>query len=170
MADNSAWPDRAVKPRSRALEMSGPMPGTVISLRQLSSLLASVSISSVTVSIRSSSCRQSPLPDDDAALQEKAANLIDHCGPFADKARPHPVQRLQIKSLIGLGWNKARRRSLHGLGHSMSISKVILVSLPKRPRICRRNLLHVVARRCKLLSNVVVAIPASMPIRLRCQL
>jgi ABC transporter substrate binding protein len=23
------------------------------------------------------------LPDDDAALQEKAANLIDHCGPFA---------------------------------------------------------------------------------------
>ena len=36
------------------------------------------------------------LPDDDAALQEKAANLIDHSSPFADQTRPHPVQRLQI--------------------------------------------------------------------------
>ena len=43
-----------------ALEMIGPMPGTVITLRQPSSLLANVSISSVTGSIRSSSCRQSP--------------------------------------------------------------------------------------------------------------
>jgi hypothetical protein len=42
-----------------ALEMIGPMPGTVITLRQLSSLFANVSISSVTPSIRSSSCRQS---------------------------------------------------------------------------------------------------------------
>jgi hypothetical protein len=37
------------------------------------------------------------LPDDDAALQEKAAYLIDHCGPLGDKARPYPVQRLQIE-------------------------------------------------------------------------
>src|SRR5262249_51891995 len=95
------------------------------------------------------------LPDDDAALQEKAAYLINHCGPFADKARPYPVQRLQIELIISLGWNKARRRSLHGLGHSMSISKVILVSLPKRLRIGRRNLLHVVAKRRKLPGNVV---------------
>jgi hypothetical protein len=40
-----------------ALEMIGPMPGAVITLRQLSSAFASVSISSVTFSIRSSSCR-----------------------------------------------------------------------------------------------------------------
>ena len=48
--------------------------------------------------------------DDDAALQEKAAYLMDHCGPLADKARPHPVQRLQIELLIGLieGQFKAR--------------------------------------------------------------
>jgi hypothetical protein len=43
-----------------ALEMIGPIPGTVITLRQLSSAFASVSISSVTASIRSSSCLQSP--------------------------------------------------------------------------------------------------------------
>src|SRR5215475_1472390 len=71
------------------------------------------------------------LPHDDAVLQEEAANLIDHCGAFANKARPYPVQCLQIELLIGLGWYKARRRSLHGLGHSMSISKIILVPLPK---------------------------------------
>src|SRR5215471_12969353 len=99
------------------------------------------------------------LPDDDAVLQEKAANLIDHCGAFANKARPYPVQCLQIELLIGLGWNKARRRSLHRLGHSISISKIILVSLPKRPRKGRRNLLHVAAKRRKLPSNVVCCHP-----------
>ena len=167
------------------------MPGTVITLRQLLSLFANVSISSVTISIRSSSCCQSParsltmrtmrgertsvrfakmsdnkmakethsLPDDDATLQKKAPNLIDHCGPFADKARPYSVQRLQIQLLVGLGWNKASRRSLHGLGHSMSISKVILVPLSKRLRICRRNLLHIVAKRRKLTSNVMCCHP-----------
>src|SRR5262245_24893236 len=86
------------------------------------------------------------LPDDDAALQEKAAYLIDHCSPFANKAGPYAVQRLQIEWLIGHGWNKTRRRSLHGLGHSMSISKVIL-SLSKRLRIGRRDLLHIVSKR-----------------------
>ena len=99
------------------------------------------------------------LPDDDAALQEKAAYLIDHCGPLADKARPHPVQRLQIELLIAFGRNKARRRSLHGLGHSECISEVILVPLPKRLRICRRNLLHIMAKRRKLPSNVVCRHP-----------
>src|SRR6516164_3149280 len=100
------------------------------------------------------------LPDHDAALQEKAADLIDHCGAFADKARPYPVQCLQIELLISLSRNKARRRPLHGLGHSVSISKVILVSsLPKRLRIGRRNLLHVVAKRRKLPSNVVCGHP-----------
>ena len=69
------------------------------------------------------------------------------------------MQCLQIELLIGLGWNKARRRPLHGLGHSMSISKIILVSLPKPPRVGRRNLLHVVAKRRKLPSNVVCCHP-----------
>src|SRR6476646_847117 len=115
-----------------ALEMIGPMPGTVITLRQLSSAFASVSISSVTVSIsiielppvagkitddayhawrkRVRSLGQNvgqqlakeprSLPNDYAALQEKAANLIDHGGPLADKARAYPVKRLQIELLI----------------------------------------------------------------------
>ena len=31
------------------------------------------------------------LPDRDAVLQEKAANLIDHSRPIADQARPHAM-------------------------------------------------------------------------------
>jgi hypothetical protein len=50
--------DRTIR-TSIALDMIGPIPGTVITLRQLSLLVATVSISSVTVSIRSSSRRQS---------------------------------------------------------------------------------------------------------------
>ena len=56
------------------------------------------------------------MSDCDAALQKKAANLIDHCGPLADQARPDPVQGLQIQLLVGLGGNKASCRPLHRLG------------------------------------------------------
>ena len=38
---------------------------------------------------------------------------------------------------------------------ALSISKIILVPLPKRLRIRRRNLLHIVAKRGKLASNIV---------------
>jgi len=41
------------------------------------------------------------------------------------------VQRLQIQLLVTLGWNKACRRPLHGLGYRMGISEIILVPLPK---------------------------------------
>ena len=95
------------------------------------------------------------LPYHDAPFQQKAANLIDHCGSFADKSRPHPVQCLQIQLLVGFNWNEPGRRTLHGLGYGVSISEIILVPLPKRLRICRRNLLHIVAKRGKLTSDVV---------------
>src|SRR5215469_14123431 len=95
------------------------------------------------------------LPHDDAVLQQKAANLIDHCGAFANKARPYPVQRLQIQLFVGLGWHKARRRPLHGFGYSMGIPKIILVPLPKWFCIGRRHLLHIVTKRGKLTSNIV---------------
>ena len=126
-----------------ALEMIGPMPGTVMTLRQLSSFFANVSISSVTGSIRSSSCRQS---------LARSATMRPMRG---DEARPDPVQRLQIQLFVGLGWNKACRRPLHGLGHRMSISEIIFVPLPKRFRIRGRNLFHIVAQRGKLASDVV---------------
>ena len=95
------------------------------------------------------------LSDDDAALQKKAANLIDHCGPLADEARPDPVQRLQIQLFVGFGWNKACRRPLYRLSYGMGISEIILVPLPKGLCVRGRYLLHVVAQRGKLPSNVV---------------
>ena len=88
------------------------------------------------------------MPDDNSALQEQTANLIDHCGSLADKARPHPVQHLQIQLFICFNWDEPSRRSLHGLGvlhglrHSMGISEVILVPLSKRLHICRRPASH----------------------------
>jgi hypothetical protein len=50
---------------------------------------------------------------------------------------------------------KPHRRALHRLGHGMSVSEVILVPLPKRLCIRGRNLLHIVAKRGKLASNIV---------------
>jgi hypothetical protein len=66
---------------------------------------------------------------------------------------------IRVSSVARLAGTKRSRRSLHGLGHSMSISKVILVALPKRLRIGRRNLPHIVAKRRKLPSNVVCCHP-----------
>ena len=70
------------------------------------------------------------------------ANLIDHCGPLADEAGPHPMRRL----LVGFGWNETSRWPLNRLGYSMGISEIILVPLPKRLRIRGRNPLHIVTK------------------------
>ena len=78
-------------------------------------------------------------------MMPRAANLIDHCGPFADQARPDPVQRLQIQLFVGFGWNKACRRPLYRFSYGLGISEIILMALPERLRIRRRHLLHVVA-------------------------
>jgi hypothetical protein len=43
----------------------------------------------------------SVLAGQDAALQKKVANLIDHCSSIADKARSDPVQRFQKRSTTG---------------------------------------------------------------------
>src|SRR5262249_44294853 len=65
------------------------------------------------------------------------------------------MQTLQIQLLVGFGGNEAGRRPLHSLGHGMSISEVILVPLPKRLCIRGRNLLHIMAKRGKLASNIL---------------
>jgi hypothetical protein len=62
---------------------------------------------------------------------------------------------LQIQLFVGFNWNEPGRRTLHGVGYSMSIPEIILVSLPERLRIRGWNLLHIVAKRGKLTSNVV---------------
>ena len=91
------------------------------------------------------------MPDDDAALQKNAADLIDHGGPLADQARPDPVQRLQIQLFVGFGWNKACRRPLYRLSYGLGISEMILVPLPKR----RAEPIHVVAKCGKLARTCV---------------
>jgi hypothetical protein len=65
-------------------------------------------------------------------LQEKAADLIDHCRSLADQAGPHPVQCLQIKLIIGLHWNAAGGRPLNSLRDRVGVPEVVLVTLPER--------------------------------------
>ena len=98
-----------------ALEMIGPMPGTVITLRQPSSLFAKVSISSVTGSIRSSSCRQSLARS--ATMRSWRATKCTSIGwhSVTPPCCSAPRRPLQIQLLIGLGWNKACVRALYGL-------------------------------------------------------
>ena len=54
-----------------------------------------------------------PLAYRNAALQKKAANLIDHGGPLTDQARSHAVQGLQIQLIVGLYRNATCRWPLH---------------------------------------------------------
>src|ERR1700749_1958524 len=113
-----------------ALEMIGPMPGTLISRTHAGSRRASSSISLDSSSMRRSSQRQSParpsmaramrgekawqfcsqealaLPYCDAALQQKGADLIDNASALADQSLTHTMQRLQVELVGGLCGHK----------------------------------------------------------------
>jgi hypothetical protein len=66
-----------------ALAMIGPMPGTVINCRQLSVPCANCS--------NSLAKETKPLADGNAALQQEAADLIDHGSALANQVRSHAV-------------------------------------------------------------------------------
>jgi hypothetical protein len=88
-----------------------------------------------------------PLSYRNAMLQEKAADLIDHCRSLADQARSHPVQCLQIEFIVSLHWNAACRRPLRSFRDRVGVSEVVLVALPERFGIGWRYLLDVMAER-----------------------
>ena len=88
-----------------------------------------------------------PLTYRNAMLEEKAADLIDHCRSLADQARSHPMQCLQIKLIFGLHWNAACGRPLNSFRDRVGISEVVLVALPERFGISGRYLLYVMAER-----------------------
>ena len=96
-----------------------------------------------------------PLAHRDAALQKKAADLIDHSCPITDQARSYAVQRLQIQLIVGLHRNAACRRPLHGFRDRVGVSEIVLVALTERPGISRRHLLHLVTERYQLASHIM---------------
>ena len=88
-----------------------------------------------------------PLTYRNAMLQEKTADLIDHCRSLADQAGSHPVQCLQIKLIVGLHWNAAGGRPLNSLRDRVGVPKVVLVTLPERFGISGRYLPYVMTER-----------------------
>src|SRR5215472_13650613 len=135
-----------------ALEMIGPMPGTVMSRSQLLSCRASASISLDRPSMRSSSRRQSPARSSttrnmrgdrashgDATLQQERADLIDDASALTDQPLTHAVERLRIKLLGGLCRDELHSRALHCLGDCLGVPEVILLSLGIRAHVLRRH-------------------------------
>src|SRR5205823_3238387 len=93
----------------------------------------------------------------DAALDEEAADLIDHTRPLADEARAHAMQSQQILLLWRLDRHKVHGGSLHGFRDRLGIAIVVLVPLEERLHVLRRDQTHIVADRCKLPADVMGA-------------
>jgi tetratricopeptide (TPR) repeat protein len=70
-------------------------------------------------------------------------------------ARPHAVQRLELKLSVGLYRNTARRWALHCFCNRVGVPEVVLMTLAERFGITRWYLLHVMAERNELASYTV---------------
>src|SRR6266545_2817267 len=114
-------------------------------------------------SLRAQDIRQRPaqghyaLPHYDAALDEEAADLIDHTRTLADKARAHAMQSQQIHLLWRLDRHEVHGRPLHRFRNRLGIAVVVLVTLEERLHVLRRDQTRVVAERCKLPADVMRA-------------
>ena len=64
----------------------------------------------------------------DPAFQHEGANLVDDAGALRDQPLAHPMQRLQVQLLRGLGRHELHRRTLHGFGNRFGIIEVVLLS------------------------------------------
>jgi len=155
-----------------ALETIGPTPGMLISRWQLASCFANASISLDTLAMRSSKRRQSctsslmrlsilgdsasdfelkisgsALPHSDAALKQKAADLIGHAGALPHQARAHAVQCQQIHLLRRLDRDEVHGWSLHGFRDCLGVAVVVFVPFEERLHVLRRDQTHIVAER-----------------------
>jgi hypothetical protein len=65
----------------------------------------------------------------DPAFQHESANLVDDAGALRHQPLAHPMQRLQIELLRGLGRHELHRRALHGFGNRFGIVEVVLLPL-----------------------------------------
>src|SRR5688572_15002925 len=79
------------------------------------------------------------LPHRKVALQQEGANLIDDAGALADQSLAHPVQRLQVELIRGLGGNERHRWPLHRFGNRLRIPEVVLLSLRIGADVLRRH-------------------------------
>jgi len=67
-----------------------------------------------------------PLPHRNSTLQQERADLIDDTGALTDQSLAHPMQRLKVELLGGLGGDELHGRALHRLGDRLGIAIVVL--------------------------------------------
>src|SRR3712207_1750865 len=68
-----------------------------------------------------------PLSHRNPTLEQKGADLVDHCCALADQAGANTMQSLQVKLLDRFGGHKPHGGAEHGLGYRLSVSEVIFV-------------------------------------------
>ena len=69
----------------------------------------------------------------------------------------HPMQRLQVQLLRGLGRHELHRRALHGFGNRFGIVEVVLLSLAIGADIFGRHQPGIVTKRCEFSAQVMCA-------------
>jgi hypothetical protein len=68
------------------------------------------------------------LPHSDAPLQQERTDLIDDAGTLTDQSLAHPVPRLQVELVGGLGCDELHGWALHRLGDRFRIAIVVLLT------------------------------------------
>src|SRR5262249_29755269 len=99
--------------------------------------------------------RHHTLPHGDAALDQKAADLIDHPRPLADEARAHAMQSQQVHLLRRLDRHEVHGWPLHGFRNRLGIAVVVLVTFEERLHVLRRHQTNIVSKRGELASDVM---------------
>ena len=79
------------------------------------------------------------LPNRDAPLQQKTADLVHQCRTAHHPALPYPVQRLHVQLFFALDRHKTHPGPIHSLGDRFGIDVVVLVGLHIRLHVLRRH-------------------------------
>jgi len=82
---------------------------------------------------------------------------VDDAGALRHQPLAHPMQRLQVQLLRGLGRHKLHRRALHGFGYRIGIIEVVLLSLAIGTDIFGRHQPGVVTKRYEFAAQVMCA-------------
>jgi hypothetical protein len=103
------------------------------------------------------------LPYRDAALDQEAADLIDHSRPLANETRAHPMQGQQVHLLRRLDRHEVHGWPLHGFGNRLGIAVVVLVPLEERLHVLRWDQTNIMSKRCELPADIMS--PNRLPCR-----
>ena len=76
---------------------------------------------------------------------------------WLDQSFSHPVQRLQVELIGGLGRHELHRRPLHRLGNRLGVAEVVLLSLRVGSHVLCRHQPGIVAKLPQLATEMMRA-------------